>query len=482
MKKLSLILIIAVLSTLLCFPSSASTVAEDLSDSASVSGKGYQSFKFLTDKNDTAYKKSSGSAEINIKSENGIGSIYVIFKTPYGKYSVTDCDSGSTLTVGENGFQHEFIDISALFNNEPENISLTFSSGAVTLGEIYIFSKGEVPSFVQKWSIPLENKTDLLLFSTHGDDDQLYFAGLLPHYAVYKGYNVQVVYMTDHRQGSVPRSYEMLNGLWAVGIKNYPVFGQFADFRIDDKQATYDRYRKQGVSKDDLLKFTVEQIRRFKPLVTVGHDFNGEYGHGMHQVYAELVAESLKPASDGSKFTESAEKYGIWQVQKAYFHLYHQNKITLSLDEPKDCFNGLSAFQMAQKKGFPCHKSQLQYSFNSWLNGKNGEITKATQIKSYNPAEYGLFYSSVGNDTDKNDMFENITPRSSETPKPPADENQSEIPSTSSTDTASSEYNEGQPTDDSTGASATEIVTIAVLIFIPSALFIAVLIAKNKKR
>jgi LmbE family N-acetylglucosaminyl deacetylase len=45
----------------------------------------------------------------------------------------------------------------------------------------------------------LEGGADLVLFSAHGDDEHLFFAGLLPTYAEERGYRVQVVYLTDHR-------------------------------------------------------------------------------------------------------------------------------------------------------------------------------------------------------------------------------------------------------------------------------------------
>ena len=43
-----------------------------------------------------------------------------------------------------------------------------------------------------------------------------------------------------------------------------------------------------------------------------------------------------------------------------------------------------------------------------WLNGKNNSFTSATQIKTYSPCEYGLYYSAVGEDKEKNNMFENV--------------------------------------------------------------------------
>jgi LmbE family N-acetylglucosaminyl deacetylase len=280
----------------------------------------------------------------------------------------------------------------------------------VRLSEIYTFAGTDVPDFVQKWSAPYEGGADLVLFATHGDDDQLYFAGLLPLYAKAKDCRVQVVYLTDHRNTTKGRVHEMINGLWAVGVKAYPVFGRFADFRIDDLEETYRTYESSyNTSREDLQSFVVEQIRRFKPQVAVGHDLKGEYGHGMHQVYADLLTKAINLTNDPTKFPESAQKYGTHQLSKLYLHLYKENPITIDYDQPMDVFNGLSAFQVTQKYGFPCHVSQQWTGFRTWLNGYDGEITKASQIESYNPSKFGLYYSAVGEDVAKNDFLENIT-------------------------------------------------------------------------
>ena len=80
----------------------------------------------------------------------------------------------------------------------------------------------------------------------------------------------------------------------------------------------------------------------------------------------------------------------------------------MDFDTPQDCFDGLSAFQVSQKYGYPCHVSQQPTWFTQWINGYSGEITKASQIKTYNPCQYGLYFSTVGEDKNKNDMFENV--------------------------------------------------------------------------
>ena len=382
----------------------------DITANTQFSGTGYSSFDFLADKNIDSYKTSSGNASITLSNPQGIAGLYILFDLEYGSYTITDADSGKQISAGTHGILHEYVDLATAFGYIPTSVTLDFSNGSVRLSEICVFSGSDVPDFVQKWNPPLEGGADIVLFATHGDDDQLYFAGLLPLYAKAKNCRVQVVYLTDHRNVTKARVHEMVNGLWAVGVTAYPVFGGFADFRIDDLEESYAAYKNTyGTSKEELQSFVVEQIRRFKPLVAVGHDLKGEYGHGMHMVYSDLLVKSLTMTNDPECFTESAEKYGTWELPKLYLHLYEENKITIDYDQPMEVFGGLSAFQVTQQYGFPCHKSQQWTGFVEWIYGYDREITKASQIKKYNPSNFGLYHSTVGEDVAKNDFLENVT-------------------------------------------------------------------------
>lgn len=378
--------------------------AADLRGSTAVSGSGYDSFSFLFDEDIKTYKKSGETASITLEDPAGIGSLYLMFDLEYGAYTVTDNVTGNVITAGAQGFLHEYIELAPT-----TSVTLSFENGPVRLSEIYVFSEGEAPDFVQRWDAPLEGGADILLFSTHGDDDQLFFAGLLPLYAGEKGCRVQVAYLTDHRNLTNARTHEMLNGLWAVGVTAYPVFGSFADFRIDDLEGSYAEYASQGVTEEDLLSFVVEQLRRFKPLVAVGHDVNGEYGHGMHMVYTDCLIKALDVSNDPAAFPALAEKYGVWDVPKTYLHLYGENPIELDYDQPLDAFGGMTAFEVSQKLGYPCHESQQYTWFTGWINGKSEPITKATQIQKYNPCKFGLYRSAVGADVQKDDLLENLT-------------------------------------------------------------------------
>ncbi len=409
MRRIFALFIVFVLLTgLVCSANAAPADTQDITGTTTFSGSGYSNFGFLSDKDIAAYKSSSDNASITLSNDQGIGSLYLMFDLEYGEYTITA--NGKSITAGKHEILHEYVDLLTAFGTAPKSVTLDFANGSVRLSEIYVFSGTDVPDFVQKWSAPLESGADIVLFASHGDDDQLYFAGLLPLYAGAKNCRVQVVYLTDHRNITKGRIHEMINGLWAVGVRAYPVFGRFADFRIDDLEETYDTYEHSyNTSRDDLQGFVVAQIRRFKPLVAVGHDLKGEYGHGMHQVYADLLTKAIDLVSDSAVFPDSAVKYGTWELPKLYLHLYETNAITVDYDQPQAAFDGLSAFQVTQKYGFPCHVSQQWTGFRTWLNGYDGEITKASQIKTYNPSKFGLYHSTVGQDVVKNDFLENIT-------------------------------------------------------------------------
>lgn len=411
MRKLTVLFLCFVLiaAAALCVSAEEPQQAVDITKDTDFSGTGYASFGFLKDKKTHSYQKSTGNVTLVLSNPEGMASLYLMFDLEYGTYTITDNDTGKAITAGTNNFIHEFIDLENAFGYLPTSVTLDFANGIVRLSEIYVFSSGQTPDFVQKWEPPLDGKTDILMMPTHGDDDQLYFAGLLPYYAGELDCAVQVVYLTSHRYDTTIRFHEMLNGLWQTGVENYPIFMSGLDFRIDNLEKSYQVYANNGMPKEKLIGFAVEQMRRFKPQVVIGHDINGEYGHGMHRVYADMIVHACQISGDPEQYPESAQQYGAWDVPKTYLHSLEENPIEINYDIPLDHYDGLTAFQVTQKYGFPCHETQQIYkSFRVWLYGHNNEITKATQIERYNPCKFGLLRSTVGEDVLKNDFLENI--------------------------------------------------------------------------
>lgn len=339
---------------------------------------------------------------LTLSDPRGIGSAYLIFDTECGEYTVTD--SEKAVAFGQRGFLHEFLDLEEAFGYAPQTVTFSFPDSAAQVNELYLFTSGEVPDFVQKWKPPREEQTDLMLFSAHGDDEHLFFAGLLPDYAGERGYEALVVYLTNHRNCGTRRCHEMLDGLWSVGVTTYPVFGPFHDLFCRTQNRAYALHESKGESQEELLGFVVEQLRRFRPQVAVGHDVQGEYGHGQHAMFSQLLRQGIEAAEDPTQYPDLAECYGTWQVPKTYLHLWPENPVCLDWDHPLTHFGGMTAFQVSTGLGFACHKSQT--------GGVTGYITAYSQagdIPKYSPCEYGLYRSTVGPDTGERDFFENLT-------------------------------------------------------------------------
>lgn len=160
-----------------------------------------------------------GGASLTLRAEEGISGLYFIFDLPYESVTLTENDR--TITVDTGGILHFYLDVEKALGQLPKRLLLTFSSGEAQVNELRIFSPGELPDWVEQWSKIPQGEADLLLLSTHGDDEQLFFAGLLPWYDVQQGKRVQVVYFTDHRNITSIRVHEMLRGLWSVGVQDY---------------------------------------------------------------------------------------------------------------------------------------------------------------------------------------------------------------------------------------------------------------------
>ena len=158
------------------------------------------------------------------------------------------------------------------------------------LCDIEIYTEGETPAQVQNWMEPCDI-ADILVFPTHSDDDVLFFGPLMSYYAIEKGLNVQTAFMVEHR-GFPERNHERLSGLWEMGIRHYPILWTAPDTSEKDLYLALRYYKDTPVE-----QWQVEQIRRFKPFVVVGHDPEGEYGNGGHMVntyYLKTAVEALQ--------------------------------------------------------------------------------------------------------------------------------------------------------------------------------------------
>lgn len=261
------------------------------------------------------------------------------------------------------------------------------AKGRMLISELTIFSKGDVPQTVQQWNDPWI-KADMLVLSTHPDDELIFLGGTIPYYAGEKGMAVQVAYVVP---ATAVRKLELLDGLWHCGVRNYPVMGNFAD-KFSNKMA--DIQRQWG--KKRLEKFVALLYRQFQPEVVVTQAINGEYGHGAHKAVSDAAQKAIALATKSSYEKESVNTYGTWEVKKLYLHLYGERSLKMDWRKPLSFFNGKTAFDVADE-AFQLHRSQQKGKYF------------LEDFGPYDNSLYGLFHSTVGDDAAKNDFFENIS-------------------------------------------------------------------------
>lgn len=351
------------------------------------------SYDKLEDDNYATFLNFTKEDKVNISCDKEFKNIYIMYNIKSTKGSLEY--NNLKIDTGTNNYLNEVIKLDKLTSSAVLSYDDNYS-----IAEIYIL-EDKLPTWVQDWQT-LE-KADLMLFSTHADDEQLFFAGMMPTY-IDKGYKIQVIYFTNHYNNTL-RYHEQLEGLWTIGIKYYPIISTFPDAYSTSLEGATANLNAAGYTVEDALTFEVDQIRRFKPYVVVGHDEKGEYSHGQHILNTDILKQAIHKASD--KAYQTNNNYDPWAISKLYLHLYEKNQIVLNYDLPLETYGGKTAYEVA-KEGYAKHYSQQYTWFTDWLKGPNNSFTSATQIKTYNPAHYGLYYSSVGEDVSKNNMFENV--------------------------------------------------------------------------
>ncbi len=295
-------------------------------------------------------------------------------------------EGGGAIRTIEEANEGGMISFSYPLTSDVRQIVISTPDTQNGICELRVIEENKVSPLIQQWQ-PIEGKVDLMVFSTHQDDELLFFGGTIPYY-VAQGKNVVVVYMADCGRG---RYAEAMAGLWACGLKNHPVFVNFEDKRLNSYDETVELW---GL--DTTEAAVVELIRKYQPDVIVTHDINGEYGHNQHKLTSYVVRRAVLLATDPESYPASYEEHGLWEVKKLYIHLYDGNQLTMTAyDEPLDALNGLTATQVATI-GYSKHVSQQKY-YSMERDGVH-----------YDNRVYGLIHTTVGDDVLHDDLFENI--------------------------------------------------------------------------
>ena len=367
----------------------------------------------LSDRNyGTAYvsdKQRTPYIEVTAPKSSDLYGVYICFGGKLSPWQIEAKRGGKWVTVYESGglFAHEYAPLpegekSIRIKAVPEK------QLALSVSELFLFGPGNAPAFVQQWQ-PTPEKADLMVIAAHPDDEVLFLGGAIPTYAGEKGMNVVVVYMTcgnmeDLIKNNKPcmRRSELLNGLWEMGVRTYPVINDFWDKYAKKLDKAYEAW---GKSKTD--QCIVRLFRQYKPEVVITHDVDGEYGHGAHRVCADAAQRCVSIAANPGKYADSANQYGAWEVKKLYLHLYKGDAIEMDWDQPLSAFGGRTGYQVAED-AYAWHVSQHEAGQKNPETGKFETFIVEPRDSDYSCYRFGLAYTLVGPDEEKNDFFEHI--------------------------------------------------------------------------
>lgn len=392
MKKwLIALLTLLALSLSVAFAAEANDITEDCKFKVCSSGRKYT---LMTDKKYTSYWESNKikTPWIAITAPEGkpIAGLYVCFGNMPESWEIQTSDDGKdwfTAVPGDTRFLHAYVALP----QPAQHVRLAVTSEkktALRINDLFVLSEGDLPDWVQVWQ-PTEEKADILFLSTHPDDELIFFGGAIPTYAVEQQRKVVVAYFT---RSNTTRSSELLNGLWHMGVRTYPVIGNFKDSYAKNLKAAY----KSAGGKDKVNEWIVGLYRQYKPEVVVTQDTNGEYGHKQHMMIADAAQNCVELAANEDEFTASTIAYGTWQVKKLYLHLYPENQITFDWTVPLKSMNGATGIELAEE-AYTLHKTQAS----------SGMSVTETGTK-YDNRVFGLAFTTVGEDVRKDDFLENI--------------------------------------------------------------------------
>lgn len=392
MKKwLIALLTLLALSLSVAFAAEANDITEDCKFKVCSSGRKYT---LMTDKKYTSYWESNKikTPWIAITAPEGkpIAGLYVCFGNMPESWEIQTSDDGKdwfTAVPGDTRFLHAYVALP----QPAQHVRLAVTSEkktALRINDLFVLSEGDLPDWVQVWQ-PTEEKADILFLSTHPDDELIFFGGAIPTYAVEQQRKVVVAYFTH---SNTTRSSELLNGLWHMGVRTYPVIGNFKDSYAKNLKAAY----KSAGGKGKVNEWIVGLYRQYKPEVVVTQDTNGEYGHKQHMMIADAAQNCIALAANEDEFTASTIAYGTWQVKKLYLHLYPENQITFDWTVPLKSMNGATGIELAEE-AYTLHKTQAS----------SGMSVTETGTK-YDNRVFGLAFTTVGEDVRKDDFLENI--------------------------------------------------------------------------
>ncbi len=338
--------------------------------------------KSLTDRKFTSFTESKAvkNPTLTITGKTPIHGLYLCFQKKPESYEIQVRQGGNWETAFEgNEFVHAFYALDGV--TEVRVYARGEKKQTLGFNEVYVFGEGRIPDWVQQWQDTPE-KSDVLFVVAHPEEELLYLGGAIPYYAREQRRTVAVACMS---YANTTRRSELLNGLWSMGYRNYPVIGDFRTAKAKGVRAAYKTIDSRN-GESVLVSWLADVVARTRPEVLVGPDENGEGGNGQRMMLADACRKAFDAAADR------------WQVKKLYLHLYGGEPEQTAFDwyQPMEQLGGRTGMGLAYY-AYLFHKTQDDQGRSVYAEGLQ-----------YANNRFGLAESMVGEDLLHRDFLENI--------------------------------------------------------------------------
>lgn len=385
MKKIVLLFVVFFLFssnwTILSQAATVNSTAQDITDAVNMSATTKINTGILLDSKYQTKLTTTAETNLTVTSENDIAAVYFVFEGEINNCLINAQEK--YIKVGERKTTHELArlekSVKKLTINIPKN---------TTICDIYFLSPGEnLPPYIEDWQ-SASKKADIMLFPAHIGDEFTSMGGVLPYYAGELGLCVQVVYMINANASdkTKPNVHEMLNGLWAAGVKAYPIMSSAIQSDAKTLKEAEENYKEFG-----LEKYLVYMIRRYQPQVIIGHDINGENNVDC-QYYTKTLLKAIELSNNSDYYQDISSEYGIWETKKTYLHLFNENIYTMDLNKTLNNFGGKKLSEVINNcfALYPTKPQKLNFS------GK------------YDIRSFGLYSDKTKMKSSTNEFMENI--------------------------------------------------------------------------
>ena len=129
-----------------------------------------------------SYKEKQPYVAFEAPGGQKIHGVYVGFGDALQPWALQTEQDGQWVTVyaSDGEYAHEFAAVDGLDN--VRIVNQAEKQNVLSLSEVYIFTDGQLPGFVQRWE-PTLQKADLMVLVAHPDDEILFMGGTIPYYA-----------------------------------------------------------------------------------------------------------------------------------------------------------------------------------------------------------------------------------------------------------------------------------------------------------